>query len=452
VEKLLALYDGVRLVRPKLPDFLLVDGDFARHVRSEGDSVGSGRDEFTRELVSVGERKDVGESGCEEEEECGDKDAEATKHHLTKIIRVSGCRESSRFLSRIQRNALMLLAQVTGGEMNPFHSRSALVVLGTVATGSALSLHAEQTLAPGQQQPPVATYSTTVGPNQQSSTGQGTSTTEPGRSIRYIPVMMDAGCGFTPQSSGGAYEQRAAMIDKHGPYIPPVFSMSALSVMGFARGNWPVVIDYLLEEDALLLIVVAPEGSEPILYRLNGKKGHWQQRFSIPARVGDQPRVAHYVVRSLGDNQGQVTPAHLHIHGIAAGNKAVGSIGIDVVKFAPNMIHSGKQEKARYSFHSMFDFKNTEVTFVRLAQASGEIIAAAVGQKSMGSVTKNGIKSGDWDGKVTAGDALKGYPPDVQQWLREPRGQHILQVRAWWGAKDGGDWVTAMSDDLVSVE
>ncbi len=268
-----------------------------------------------------------------------------------------------------------------------------------------------------------------------------------------IEFPVSSGCLFGSKGTGGASEARAAMLDKQGPQLPPLFSMSSFGVMGFAKGNWPIVVDYLLEVDKLLLVVIAPEGQKPLIYRLDGKKGHWQTRIQLPAAVGDQLRVSQYLVQTLDNGVGQVSPSHVHIHGIAAGPKAVGSIGIDQVNFTPGSIQLAQHQRAQYSFHSISDFKNTEVSFVRLARSnSGEIIAASVGGKSMGSIAQNNWKNGDWDGAIKKAEIVKMYPPELQKWLLAPQGQHVLQVRAWLPGKDGGDWVTALSDAIVVVE
>jgi hypothetical protein len=312
-------------------------------------------------------------------------------------------------------------------------------------------------MAGDQHPPPSPLFRDSPAPGHNSDTPQTptgtTGGTEPSRVVNYVPVQSYSGCDFSIASGpAGASEARAANLDKHGPQLPPLYSMSTFSVMGFTRGGWPVVIDYLLEKDSLLMVIVAPEGSTPLIYRLEGKKGHWQSRLQIPAGVGDQPRVAQYVIQTLDNNVGQVGPSHVHIHGIAAGPKAVGSIGIDQVNFGPGTLTVAKHDKIPYSFHSMFDFKNTEVTFVRLAQYKGEIVAAAVSNKSTGSINKGALKNGEWDGSTKMGELPSSYPPELQQWLRDSRGQHVLQVRAWYGVKDGGDWVTALSDTMVTVE
>jgi hypothetical protein len=222
--------------------------------------------------------------------------------------------------------------------------------------------------------------------------------------------------------------------------------------MGFSRGDWPVAIDYVLEQDSLLLVVISPEGEVPLIYRLEGKKGHWVSKLHIPPAVGKQLRVSEYLVQTLDDSVGQVSPSHVHIHGIAAGPRAVGSIGIDQVSFAPGSIKLAQHQKAQFSYHSISDFDDTEVSFVRLARSTdGEIVAAPVESKSMGSIAQNHVKTGDWDGTTKPGDLVKAMPK-LQGWLTAPNGQHVLQVRAWLRSDHGGDFVTALSDSIVNVE
>jgi len=258
-------------------------------------------------------------------------------------------------------------------------------------------------------------------------------------------------CDLGPSiPSGGEAEARATLIDQNGPQLPTVSTMSAFSVRGFVKGNWPVVFDYLLEKDSLLIVVIAPEGREPLIYHLNGKKGHWQSRLTVPAQVGETSLVAQYAIDALDENIGQVGPSHLHVHGIAAGPKAVGSIGIDQVTFSPATIHAALHEKARYGFHSISDFPRVDVDFIRLGMTQDhQIIAARVDGKTMGSISRNEERNGDWDGKSRV-DRDK-FSPQFRQWLGAPAGQHLIQVRAWYG-RNNGDWAIAMSEDLVTVE
>ncbi len=322
----------------------------------------------------------------------------------------------------------------------------------------------------------------------QQTTNSGQQTPSEPTVVIVPPPQMDMGCTSFPSSTPGESERRAQALDKLGPQLPPLYTMSTFSVMGFSKGNWPVVIDYLLEQDSLVLVIIAPEGQKPQIFRLDGKKGHWQTRIQLPPEIGNELRVSQYLIETMDNSVGSVSPSHIHIHGIAAGPQAVGSItpthttmvppathtphlqeaqyirtvavsqpvnaiGIDQVTFAPASILLAQHQKAQYSFHSLVDFKNTEVTFIRLAKSSdGEIIAGAVGQKSMGSIVQNARKSGDWDGSSKPPDVVKNYPPQIQKWLQAPVGQHTLQVRAWYGAKEGGDWVTALAETIVTVQ
>ena len=283
--------------------------------------------------------------------------------------------------------------------------------------------------------------------------GQTTGGTEPTHVIVMPQFPASSNCSFGSQEMlGGSSEARAELLDRHGPQLAPVFGLSSLSVMGFSRGSWPVAIDYALEQDSLLLVVISPEGQTPLIYRLEGKKGHWVSKLQIPPSVGEELRVSQYLVQTLDDSVGQVKPSHIHIHGIAAGPKAVGSIGIDQVSFAPSSIHLG-HEKAQFTYHSISDFDDTEVSFVRLAKSpSGEIVAAAVNKKAMGSIAQNHLKNGDWDGSIKTEDLVKNFSPELKQWLVAPTGQHILQVRAWRSRDHGGDFVTALSETIVAVE
>ncbi len=294
---------------------------------------------------------------------------------------------------------------------------------------------------------------TFTSPSRDQQTTGNTGGNEPSRTIIAPQFPMSdchLGFGGTPK---GSSEARSDLLDKQGPQLPPLFSMSSFAVMGFSRGNWPVAIDYVLEQDSLLLVVIAPEGEKPLIYRLEGKKGHWVTKLQIPPSVGDQLQVSQYLVQTLDDSAGLISPSHVHIHGIAAGPKAVGSIGIDQVNFTPGSIRLDQHQKAQFSYHSISDFDDTEVSFVRLAKSNtGEILAAAVGSKSMGSIAQNHIKNGDWDGSIKPGEAVKNFSPELQQWLLAPNGQHVLQVRAWLRKNHGGDFVTALSETIVAVE
>jgi hypothetical protein len=267
-------------------------------------------------------------------------------------------------------------------------------------------------------------------------------------------VIWDPGAG-PANCNTGTPENPADVLDKKGPQLPMLYSMSSFSFTGFTKGGWPVAVDYVVSQDSLVLFVVTPEGQPSITYRLAGKAGHWIVKLAIPKTVGSELLVAHYSLQTLDgkDVPGPVAPASIYIHGVAAGPKAVGSIGIDHVVFQPGSIMKAQNQKAQYSYHSISDFDDTEVSFVRLGKSGeGEVRAAAVASKSMGNIAQDKVKNGDWDGSVDK-KLLKSYKnPELQQWLQSPNGHHALQIRAWLRKNHGGDFVAAISDTLVTVQ
>ena len=229
------------------------------------------------------------------------------------------------------------------------------------------------------------------------------------------------------------------LLDKHGPQFAEVYSMSSFSVLGYAKGGWPMVIDYEQQEESFALLTVSADDVDPFYYHLrgSGKAGHFQEVVHLPQRFGDKPVVAHYAVQALSTNAGEVTPSKLLILGLGAGDKAVASVGIDKVVFGPSAIRPPQHEKASYTFHSEFDFPEVETGVMKVGLSKGQIIAAKVSEDRIKSgIRQNTEISKDWDGKRS------GKPCT---------GQHLLQVRAWRSSQDGGDWVAAWSPQTVQV-
>lgn len=311
----------------------------------------------------------------------------------------------------------------------------------------------------GSQAPPSNTGLSTAPAgnhgNSDGGTGGTTGTTGNGGYIYQPPPLVIWDPGFGPTSCNTASpENPADELDKNGPRLPPMYSMSSFTFTGFTRGGWPVAVDYVLPQDSLVILMVTPTGQAPITYRLKGDKGHWIVKLAIPSSIGTDLQVAQYSLQTLDNKDvGPVLPVSIYIHGIAAGPKAVGSIGIDRVMFQPGNITKAQNQKAQYSYHSISDFDDTEVSFVRLGKSSsGEFRAAAVASKSMGNIAQDHMKNGDWDGSVDK-KLIKTYKnPELQQWLQSPNGHHALQIRAWLRKNHGGDFVAAISDTLVTVQ
>lgn len=267
------------------------------------------------------------------------------------------------------------------------------------------------------------------------------------------PIIIWPDIG-SPNCNTPAAQNPSDVLDKKGPQIPLFYNMSAFTIKGFSKGGWPVAVDYLVPQDSLVLLTITPEGQDAITYRLKGAKGHWIVKLAIPATVGSELRVADYSVQTFDNRDvGPVSPVSVQIHGIAAGPKAVGSIGIDRLTFEPGNITKAQHQKAQYSYHSISDFDETVVYFVRVAKSkTGIVTAAAVSTKDMGNVAQDHVKNGAWDGSVDK-KLIKSYKnAELEQALQSPNGLHALQVKAWLRKNHGGDFVAAISDTYVTVE
>jgi hypothetical protein len=228
-------------------------------------------------------------------------------------------------------------------------------------------------------------------------------------------------------------------LDKNGPQFPDRFNMSSFSVIGFVKGNWPIVIDREATPGSYAYITVVADGVEPFYYRLNTTQGgRVQERFSLPARFGDSPTPARYDIRALTAGPGEVTPAYIRIFGIAVGDKAVGSVNIDQLRFQPGQIRPKQKEEADYSFRAREDFNEVQAEFYWVGLSQGQILSIRVDSKKIGDgILRDQTVSKKWDGKNEKGKTAQG--------------QHVLQVRAWRGLKSGGDWVAAQSAEVVRV-
>jgi hypothetical protein len=230
------------------------------------------------------------------------------------------------------------------------------------------------------------------------------------------------------------------MLDKEGPQFPDAYNMSDFSIEAYAKGNWPMVIDFELEQRSVVLVTIIMEGVEPFYYYLNGNAlARHQEKLTIPERFGNTAKPATYSIRGLSANFGEAKPVYLRLFGIGAGPKAVGSLKIDELRFQPGKIRPQQKEKASFSFHSHEDFTKAEAEFWQVGRiANGPIIPRRVDVERIRNIVRRDERvSSSWQGKAN------GKPVT---------GQFQLQVCAWVEGKDGGDWATALSPELVIVE
>jgi hypothetical protein len=227
------------------------------------------------------------------------------------------------------------------------------------------------------------------------------------------------------------------VLEQNGPMLAPQFRMSSLVVRGFVKGDWPAVVEYEVGRGTLVLLSVVSDAGTEILHRLPAGPGRFQYRLQLPTEFGSQPNPATYTLRALSDNPkaGAMTLMPLRVFGFGAGNRAVGSVGIDQVTFGPSEIRPRQRESARYGFHSHHGFHKVVAEFMHIRWGQGFIDATRQEDDKL-------------DGPVGRNEIVKD-----RLWRPKKKGIHgdfFVQIRGWMGKKEG-DWVIAWSDDVVNV-
>jgi hypothetical protein len=217
-----------------------------------------------------------------------------------------------------------------------------------------------------------------------------------------------------------------------GPQFPKEFDMSGFAIKGLVRANWPVVLDFMIDSPGSVQIDIIAKDKHRFQATMTDAPNHrGYQIIHLPATFDAKLQTAIYRITSI-PAAGANTPApRLRLYGLGAGEKAVGSVAIEVLKFGPSPIHLPK-EQAEYGFysHSAFDDARADVIFTR--QGNNGLQKKIVWEKKLGPIDENAQTDGQWNGKGTPG-------------------QHMLRITAWRGLENGGDWVVAWSEDLVDV-
>lgn len=229
---------------------------------------------------------------------------------------------------------------------------------------------------------------------------------------------------------------------EQGPQFENAFSMACIPVHGFVRGGWPLVIDYQAEPGTVASVEIHVEGRDPVVLPLRGGSAHNLLKMSLPDQLGGELRPALLLVRAVKDQPGTPVLGRINVFGLGAGPRAVGSVAIDQVEFKPGTMSLGRKETARYSFYSRSDFNRAAAEVLRVVNRDGDLQVSL----SRSIPLDGGVAAGTWVGRD------KPLTWDGTDARRQPSlGQHLLQVRAWLSAQDGGDWVAAWSAWTVEV-
>ena len=166
------------------------------------------------------------------------------------------------------------------------------------------------------------------------------------------------------------------LLSDHGPQCPDMYSMSAITVLGFVAAIGPWSWTTNCGAAGIYLVTVSVEGLAPFSYLLDGNQtGHRQQIFPLPSRFGAQPQPATCTLRALSSTPGEARPAFIRVFGWGCGPRSVGSVAIDQVRFTPPSVRPRDKQAALYGFHSHADFEKVTAEFERIGLVDGNIVA-----------------------------------------------------------------------------
>jgi hypothetical protein len=230
-----------------------------------------------------------------------------------------------------------------------------------------------------------------------------------------------------------AHHPTPEKLGNKGPQVPDKFDMSGFVMKGLVQGNWPIVLDFMIDSPGFAQVDITA-GKQHFLVRMhNDPNRRGYAKIRLPKYFGTKPQIATYKIHSMPPAGSNGPAPRLRTYGFGAGEKAVGSVAIDQLTFQPGTIHPKAQEVAAYGFHAHSAFDSVKAAFIFTTLHNGSVLVQKDQEAELSPVPEGERAKGTW----------KGDPGKA--------GEHMLQIRAWRGLKNGGDWVVAWSPDIVDV-
>jgi hypothetical protein len=247
-------------------------------------------------------------------------------------------------------------------------------------------------------------------------------------------VVIGVGSGLFAGVPIAALAQTSQPIDKlsgDGPQFSETVNMSAFQVTGLVKGGWPLVIDYETNAGSYVVLTIIARGAQPYSVVLPvPESGRHLQIIELPVSLGTERTIAGFTVRATASPSDQA-PRYFRVYGFGCGKKAVGSVAIDQLTFAPHTITSDRSD-TQFSFHTHTNFDRMKAEFMQVALVDNCFQGQIFDTKKIDRrLREDEYWNDSWNGK------------------KARAGQIQFRVRGWMTADNGGDWVSAFSPDLV---
>jgi len=242
------------------------------------------------------------------------------------------------------------------------------------------------------------------------------------------------GAGLIVASLIDKYNRSPGKLGHDGPQVPKSFRMSDFVIKGLVYPNWPIVLDFMLDSPGAAQIEITTTDNRHHLVRRipNTPNRRAYAIFRLPADFGKGLQTAVFHVYSIPAAGGPAQVPSLRTYGLGAGERAVGSVAIDQLTFQPATIHPMANEVANYGFHAHSAFDGVRAEFILTTLFNGHVLVQKEEEDRLSAIPEGERARGIWK--------ARGNP-----------GEHLLQIRAWRGLENGGDWVVAWSPDIVDV-
>ena len=279
------------------------------------------------------------------------------------------------------------------------------------------------------------TKGSTDGNTKGSNGGQTSQGTRPNPTVQFPPRTMPLPLGFLPYFPNPSDLQSLPpqKLGDKGPQVQDKLDMTGFTVKCVVGPNWPIVLDFMLDSPGdVQMDITAADNSQlkAIIHNTPNRRAY--AIFRMPPDFGTQLQTAVFYVHAVPLAGASTPPPMLRTYGLGAGERAVGSVAIDQLTFQPATIHPQAKEVANFGFHAHSAFDGVRAEFIIASLYNGRILVEKDQEKKLSPVPEGVRASGTWEGN--------GKP-----------GEHMLQIRAWRGLENGGDWVVAWSPDIVDV-
>lgn len=221
-------------------------------------------------------------------------------------------------------------------------------------------------------------------------------------------------------------------LSHDGPQVPKEFDMSGFMIKGLVHPSWPVVLDFMIDAPGAVQVDIITDKQRYRTTMTNSPNRRAYAIIRLPANFGTKLQTAIYQIRSIPVAGGSTTAPVLRTYGLGAGEKAVGSVAIDQLTFQPPTIHPKANEVADYGFHAHSAFDGLRAEFIFTTLYNGRVLVQKDQEEKLSPIPEGERAKGIWKGTGKSGE-------------------HMLQIRAWRGLENGGDWVVAWSPDIVDV-